>query len=46
MLKEGSFLPLLTGDHDFGLGGTPCLAVKLLWAMGFLGSGEGAEHFV
>lgn len=46
VLKEGSDLPLVTGDRAFGPVGTPCLSVKLLWAMEFLGSGAGTEHFV
>lgn len=47
MLKEGSPLPLVTGDHkDFGPEGTPCLSPKLFWAMEFLGSGEGAGCFI
>lgn len=35
--RLGSLLPLVTGGHDFGPVGTPCLPVKLL------GSGEGTE---
>lgn len=45
MSKEGSLLPSVTGGHDSGLGDTLPIIEASLWALEFLGTGEGVGSF-